>query len=226
VPGHEPERLDVALKSSADGVVADLEDGVPDADKADARRITAECLRTVRDGARLVRINTPSSPDAHDDLAAIAQLDLDAIVVPKASPAEIAALGASGPPIIAVIESAAGLREAYEIASSARVVALALGAVDLAADLRLELRDDGAEVLYARSKLVVDSAAAGIRAPLDRLYRHFEDETGLEADALFGRSLGFGGKICTRLSQIDAVNRVFAPRGTEDASMREIYGAT
>lgn len=227
VPGNEPERLKIALESSADGVVADLEDGVPAAQKDEARRITADVLRATRDGAKLVRINTPTSSDAGADLAAIAQLELDAIVVPKASPAGIAALGTAGPPLVAVIESAVGLREAYEIASSPRVVALALGAVDLAADLGLELRDDGAEVLYARSKLVVDSAAAGIRAPFDRLHRLFDDAAGLEADALFGRSLGFRGKVCTRLSQIDAVNLVFAPSQTQQATtLREIYDVT
>lgn len=224
VPGDDPERLQAALESSADGVVADLEDGVAGAHKDEARRITAEVLRPKRAGARLVRINTPTSPDASADLAAIAALDLDAIVVPKATLVDIAVLGTFGPPLVAVIESAIGLREAYEIASSPRVVALVLGAVDLAADLGLEPREDGAEVLYARSKLVVDSAAANIRAPFDRLYARFDDASGLEADALFGRSLGFGGKVCTRLSQVDATNRVFAPRPASLASMqRAIY---
>jgi citrate lyase beta subunit len=224
VPGDDPERLQAALESAADGVVADLEDGVPGAHKEEARRITLELLRPTRAGARLVRINTPTSPDARVDLAAIAALELDAIVVPKATPAEIAVVGTSGPSLVAVVESAIGLREAYEIASSPRVVALVLGTVDLATDLGLELRKDGAEVLYARSKLVVDSAAANIRPPFDRLYASFDDASGLEADALFGRSLGFGGKVCARLSQVDVTNRIFAPRPTSHASMkRAIY---
>jgi citrate lyase beta subunit len=163
----------------------------------------------VGDGpARLVRINAPETGLSDADFAAIAELELDAIVLPKATPEAIAGLGPAGPPLIAVIESAAGLRLAYEVAAAPRVAALALGAFDLAVDLRLEQREDALELLYARSKLVVDSAAAGIRAPFDRVYPGLDD-AGLEADAAYARSLGFGGKNCTHASQPSVVNRVF-----------------
>jgi citrate lyase subunit beta / citryl-CoA lyase len=95
------------------------------------------------------------------------------------------------------------------VAAAPRVVALALGAFDLAMDLRLERRDDALELLYARSKLVADSAAAGIRAPFDRAYPNLDDPAEFEADALFARSLGFGGKNCTHVSQPAVVNLVF-----------------
>jgi citrate lyase beta subunit len=190
--------------------VADLEDLVPTDRKEEARRVVATMFEGMGDGpARLVRINAPETGLSDADLAAIAELELDALVLPKATPDAIAALGPAGPPLIAVIESAAGLRLAYEVASAPRVAALALGGFDLAVDLRLQQRKDALELLYARSKLVVDSAAAGIRAPFDRVYPDPDDAAGLEADAVYARSLGFGDKNCTRPSQPSVINRVF-----------------
>jgi citrate lyase subunit beta/citryl-CoA lyase len=210
IPGHDADAYDAAYASEADAVVADLEDFVPAERKDEARRVVAAMFDGASDGpARLVRINAPETGLSEADLAAIAELELDALVLPKATPEAIAALGRDGPPLIAVIESAAGLRLAYEVAAAPRVAALGLGAFDLAVDLRLERREDALELLYARSKLVVDSAAAGIRAPFDRVYPSLDDAAGLEADAVYARSLGFGGKNCTHASQPSVVNRVF-----------------
>lgn len=225
VPAHEADRLDAAYASGADAVVADLEDAVPIDRKEEARTVLVAVLPHAKGAARLVRVNAPETGLADDDLAAIAELELDALVLPKATPDSVAALGDAGPPLIAVIESAAGLRQAYEVAAAPRVVALALGALDLALDLRLEARSDALELLYARSKLVVDSAAAGVRPPFDRVYTRFDDPAGLEADALFARSLGFGGKNCSHASQPAVVNRVFADPARPADPKRDAYRA-
>jgi citrate lyase beta subunit len=210
VPGDDGAALRAAFAAGADAVVADLEDLVPAARKPAARSTVAELLPALEGAARLVRVNAPESGLCEADLAAIAGLPLDAIVLPKATPDTVAALGPDGPPLIAVIETGAGLRTAFEVACAPRVLALGFGAADLTADLRLEPRDDGLELLYPRSKLVVDSAAAGIRAPFDRVYPHLTDAEGLRADALAARSLGLGGKSCLDPAQPAVVNEVFA----------------
>lgn len=210
VPSDQPDRLRAGFGTRADAVVADLEDGVPPDRKDAARSVVAEVLPALDGAARLVRVNAPETGLIEADLDAIAGLALDAIVLPKATPEAVAELGRVGPPLIAVVETAAGLRLAYEIASAPRVAALALGAADLSADLRLETRADSTELLYARSKLVVDSAAAGLRAPFDRVFPRLTDSEGLRADARLARSLGFGGKSCTHASQPPVVNDVFA----------------
>jgi citrate lyase beta subunit len=131
------------------------------------------------------------------------------VLLPKATAESLRAVRDVGVPVIAVIESARGLREAYEIASAPGVEALGLGAGDLSLALGLESRADALELLYARSKLVVDSSAAGVRAPFDRVFTQLTDAAGLREDALFGRSLGFGGKSCTHVSQPAIVNEVY-----------------
>ena len=71
----------------------------------------------------IVRVNGDDTEWFADDLALVEELRPDAIVLPKATPEAVAALGADGPPVLAIIETAAGVRTAYETASAERVVA-------------------------------------------------------------------------------------------------------
>jgi citrate lyase beta subunit len=215
-----------ALESDADAAVADLEDAVTPAEKEAARDLVLRVLaETPGRGARLVRVNAPGTAWFEADLAAARELALDAIVVPKATPEAVAELGATGPPLLALVETAEGLLLAYETARSPRVGALALGAADLGAELGLEPRADGLEILFARSKLVVDSAAAGLRPPFDVVHLDVRDDPGLEAEARLARSLGFRGKLCIHPAQVPVVNRVFAPTTAELDWARRVIDA-
>ena len=204
-PGSDEPKLTKALASDADVVVADLEDAVTPDRKDEARELVLRLRPAV------VRVNGAGTLWFEDDLAAARELPLEALVLPKATPDAVAALGPEGPPVIAIVETAQGLRLAYETASSPRVAALLLGAADLGAELGWEPRPDGLEVLYARSKVVADSAAAAIRGPFDIVHLDTRDGAGLEAAARFARSLGFRGKACIHPAQVDIVNRVFQP---------------
>ncbi len=181
---------------------------------------------------RLLRVNGATTEWFEDDLELGRRLSPDALVLPKATPEGVTALGPGGPPVIAIVETAAGLRAAYEIASAPRVAALFLGAVDLGAELGLEPRPDGQELLYARSQLVLDSAAAGIRPPFDCVHLATHDVDALAAECSLARSLGLRGKGCIHPSQVPVVNRLFAPseselewaRGIVDAFERSDHG--
>jgi citrate lyase beta subunit len=206
--------------------VADLEDAVAPAEKDASRELTGRLFaETESTSAKAIRINGADTEYFDEDLAAIAELDLDAVMLPKASPSAVEALGPDGPPVLAIVETAQGLRLAYEIASAARVASLVLGAVDLGAELRLEPRPDGQEILYARSKLVVDSAAAGRPGPFDVVYLGTRDEEGLEREALLARSLGMRGKACIHPAQLPIVNRVFAPSEEQLSWARDVVAA-
>ena len=221
VPADQPARLEAAFSSGTDAVVADLEDAVPPDRKDAARVVVADRLAGMTGAARVVRVNAPETGLTEADLEAVAGLPVDAIVLPKATPEAVDRLGPTGPPVIAIIETGAGLRLAYEIACMPRVAALALGAADLAVELRLGQRPDALELLYARSKLVVDSAAAGVRAPFDRVFPGLKDVDGLRADARFALELGFGGKSCTHPSQPEVVNDVFDARSRPSPTSKE-----
>ena len=173
----------------------------------------------------IVRINGADTEWFEDDLALVAELELDALILPKSSPEAVALLATEGPPVIAIVETAQGLRRAYETAASPRVAALVIGAVDLGAELGLEPRPDGLEILHARSRVVVDSAAAGIRPPFDIVHLDLADDEGLEAECAFARSLGFRGKVCIHPQQVPIVNRAFAPSEREVAWARRVVEA-
>jgi citrate lyase beta subunit len=162
-PGSDERKLVKALGSDADAVVADLE---APAEKAAARALVLDVFAAAGRGPgplRLVRVNAVGTAFHADDMAAVATIAPDAIVLPKATPDAVDALGADGPPVVAIVETAQAVRLAYEIASRPRVAALQIGAIDLGAEVGLTPRPDGLELLYVRSKVVLDSVAAGRR---------------------------------------------------------------
>ncbi|HZV72107.1 MAG TPA: CoA ester lyase [Conexibacter sp.] len=251
-PADHPRRAERALASAADAAILDLEDAVAPARKDEAREaagalLSAPAPTTGSPGeaaaaggspaapvpargtsgapARLLRINAADTPWFASDVALIAQARPDAVVLPKASVAALAALPPDCPPVYALVESAVGLREAFEIAASPRVAALMLGAVDLAADLGLGHRDDGAELLLARSQLVRDSRAAGALPPIDGVWTRLDDPAGLARDAALARDLGLRGKLCIHPAQLDAVRAAFAPGERERDWAQRVVGA-
>ncbi len=173
-----------------------------------------------------MRINALDTPFADDDLAMAASAGADAIVIPKARAASLRTVNAAAlPPIIAIVETAAGLQESAEIATAPGVWALLLGAVDLGVELRLTPRPDGLELLFARSKLVIDSAAAQIAAPIDVVHVDIADDDGLRYESELARSLGFGGKACIHPRQVPIVERAFAPAPDELEHARRVVTA-
>ncbi len=226
-PGSEERKLVRALESDADAVVCDLEDAVAPAEKESARELVTRLVADVETrAARLVRVNAVGTRWHDADVDAVRASEADGVVLPKATAAAAQAVAARVElPIVAIVETAVGLRDAFAIASHDSVQALMLGAVDLGLELGLEPRDDGHEILFARSSLVVDSAAAGVRAPIDRVWVDVRDREGLARDCALGRSLGFRGKALVHPDQIAPTHEAFAPSDDELRRAREIVAA-
>ena len=226
-PGSEERKLVRALESDADAVVADLEDAVAPAEKVAARDLALGLVAAAGTrSVRLVRVNAVGTEWHDADIAAVAVSEADGIVLPKATPAAVDAVARRVDlPLAAIVETAVGLREAFAIASHDAVRVLMLGAVDLGLELGLEPRDDGHEILFARSSLVVDSAAAGLRGPVDRVWVDVRDREGLARDCAAGRSLGFRGKSLVHPDQVAPTHEAFAPSADELRRAREIVAA-
>ncbi len=225
-PGNDERKLRKALGSGADAVVADLEDAVTPAEKPVARTLSARVLAEAEgDALRLVRVNAAGSEWVADDLEAVGSIGLDGLVLPKATAAALGAVEGLGLPVVAIVETPAGVRGAFELAAAPAVEALLLGAVDLGLALGLEPREDGLELLFARSSLVVDSAAAGLRGPIDQVWTTLRDDAGLQHDCELARSLGFRGKACIHPEQVPVVNDAFSPSSEELARARDVVRA-
>ncbi len=226
VPGNRPDRFDSAATSGADAVVIDLEDAVPPAAKDEARQAAADYAASATGVALYVRINSPRSPWARDDIAAVASLALAGIRVPKVEDAEevrtLATLlyDAGAPfPMHCLIESALGVERAYDICRADPLVAgLALGEADLAADLGTT-DDDG--LRYARSRCVVAARAAGLPPPVQSVYPNVQDLDGLRISCEQGRRLGFLGRSAIHPRQVPVINAAYTPSPAEvaDAQM-------
>lgn len=211
VPANVEHRVEKALRSAAHAVILDLEDGVAEREKNAARSGAAQALRSASRPWVAVRVNSPRTDQGREDVEMATSLRADAIVLPKATPEAVDALGEDGPAVWALIETAAGLRSAYETAIRSRVEMLLLGTVDLALDLRLMPHRDQVELLQPRASVVIDSRAAGIGAPLDGVCTRTEDDDLLQRESLLARSLGFAGKMCIHPRQLPGIHAAFAP---------------
>jgi citrate lyase subunit beta/citryl-CoA lyase len=230
VPGSDPKKMKKARSLTADALIYDLEDAVSFIEKATARQMVKDEIGLNLNQAKYVRINGSSTSFFHDDLHELISENLKGIMLPKSesveqmtdlneiiSQLEMAAGISKGTiEVVPLIESALGLHRAYEIAISVpRVKCLAFGSLDFALDINAKLTKEGAELLYARSQLVVVSKAAGIESPIDTVFFDIEDTTNLTRETAFAKQLGFQGKLVVHPLQVNIVNEVFSPTKEE-----------
>jgi citrate lyase beta subunit len=164
-----------------------------------------------------VRINDESTSSHNDDLAAVAGLPwVKSVILPKVSSAgQVQRVREKLDPrieILALIETARGIREVDEIANSG-AARLLFGTADYASELGTVPNPDLFQ--YPRARLVVASSAAGLNAPVDGPTLRVDDDENLRIDAELSRSLGMGGKLCIHPRQVPVVRSVFAVEAGE-----------
>ena len=222
-PGNKGEVLAKLPRSGPDGVVLDLEDAVPSDAKAEARAVVAEVAPTLVDQvAVFVRVNAVPSAWFADDVAALPD-GIAGIVVPKLESAEqVGALPAL--PVVAGLETAAGVARAEEVLATDRVVAAYCGAEDYVADMGGVRTPEGTEVLYARSQVALAARLTGTLA-IDQVVTDLRDEERFRADAAVGRSLGYRGKLCIHPAQVAWAHEAFSPSAEELDRARRLLAA-
>ncbi len=213
-PGDQPDLLRKAPETGADVLVFDLEDGVGP-DKSRAREVVAEALAEIDPDAELcVRVNPPGAGLEKDAAALAGAPAPDSVMVPKVDgPAGIEAVVEAVEtelPVLAVLETAAGVLHAEAIARAEPVEGLLLGAEDLAADTGARRSESGEEIAHARGRVVLAAAAAEVDA-IDTLYTDFEDREGVAADTERAAAFGFDGKMAIHPAQVPVINEAFTP---------------
>ena len=222
VPGSDTGKLGKVGRFGADLIVIDLEDAVADEEKTAARATTREALPTYGPGQAVsVRVNSRPTGRMEEDILAVVRPELDAIMVPKIEdletlPAVDAALAQAerregmevgSVRVLALIETARGIVECERIldGAPARTLTAVFG-----------LGDFSTELLYARSRLVIASRAAGLRRPIDGPFLRLQDEEGLVADSTRSRGLGFQGRVTVYPPQVRPVQRAYSQMAEED----------
>jgi citrate lyase subunit beta/citryl-CoA lyase len=229
VPGNNSRFLEKAKKLEADIVCFDLEDSVPDIEKANARKLIKNALksRKLYKSSIFVRTNSPTSGKIPNDLKEVIQKGIDGIVIPKVNNVKelqkiVKTLSGLEKKqklkpiqIIPSIESAEGVVNTYNIASfGKRIPAVVFGVFDLLNDLGVEYTKESEGEKYSRGKIPVDAHAAGIVA-IDAIWQDLKDSKGFQKDCKTGRSLGYSGKSIIHPDQISVVHKSFYPNKTE-----------
>ena len=231
-PGLRPDMYPKALASGADIVCVELEDGIAPKDKVEARDKALALFEQPQadDGVeRIVRINSMRERFGIEDVNAIlaSKTPPPALMMPKVrTPDEVTILdqllteAGHETRLHVIIETNEGLEAAFEIAKcSDRIDAMFFGGVDMAAELRCQNNYDA--LLYARSRVVHASAAAGLDV-IDVPYLDLDDPDGMRIEAERVRDLGFSGKGSVHPKQIAALNEVFTPSEAQITRARRI----
>lgn len=226
VPGDREDRIPKAFASGADVVVIDLEDAVAAGHKDLARGVAERALAGTSTVCQ-VRVNALGSPWASADLALLAGLPTQVGVrLPKCErPDDVVRVADTvGPrPLHLLVESARGVEAALELAlAHDRVASIGLGEADLRADLGVS---DERGLLFARSRVVVAAAAAGLEPPSMSVFTDVRDLEALRTSSVEGRRLGFVGRAAIHPRQLAVIRDVFAPSREEVARALEVVEA-
>ncbi|WP_396918400.1 HpcH/HpaI aldolase/citrate lyase family protein [Mycolicibacterium sp.] len=209
------EAFDDAASGSADAVVLDIEDGLPDFQKAAGRHAVADWLTA--GGRAWVRINTAGTPTWSADLDALAGVPgLVGVMLAKTESvddiAETTTRLPAGTPVVALIESALGIESALAIARDPGCGRIAFGVGDFRRDTGMS--DDPAVLAYPRARMVIASRAAGLPAPIDGPTLR-SASNHLARDTAVAKSAGMTGRLCLDAAHAETINTLLSPSPLE-----------
>ena len=228
IPGSKERALEKARTLPVDAIIFDLEDAVAVDEKVNARTTLKAALDEDGYGSRvkIVRINGLDTEWGADDARAVAEMNADAILLPKVgSPADVDALAALIPddlPIWAMMETPRGMLNAAAIAAHPRMAGFVMGTNDLAKELQTRFRADRLPMISSLSICLLAARAEGL-VIVDGVYNAFKDDEGLKVECDQGRDMGFDGKTLIHPAQVAVCNEAFAPSAAEiDLAKRQI----
>ncbi|MEN6383790.1 MAG: aldolase/citrate lyase family protein [Phycisphaerales bacterium] len=237
VPGNDPGKLLNAGVYHPDSIIFDLEDAVSINEKDAARDLVKNAIKYNEYPCEVgVRVNHISTPFGYDDLEEILKVCPDFIRLPKSEAEEdIVAVDKiisqaeqkygyepGKIKMVLTIETAKGILNSYKLAiASKRVVAIGMGAEDLAADLKATRSKGGQEINFARSQLLLSARAAGVQA-IDNVFADVSDIEGFTADVQMGKQLGFDGKSVIHPKHVALVHQIYSPAENEIVKAQKI----
>jgi citrate lyase subunit beta/citryl-CoA lyase len=185
-----------------------------------------DCEVAVRVGDPEADLDVLLGSDADGD-----EVRLDAVVVPKVESvddvvdvADLVASRGVDVPLLALVETAAGVLNAAAVAEADPVDALVFGAEDFAASVGATRTAEATEVLYARQRVLVAARAAGVDA-IDTLHTDYEDDEGLRTQTATTVQLGYDGKLAIHPRQVTIINEALTPDADRIAWARRVLAA-
>ena len=245
VPGNKEDWMRKAPQYGPDALILDLEDSVPEEGKAAARILVRKMVEELGNAGRtlFVRVNRLETGLTGLDLEAVTCPQLYGILLPKVQdPADVVEVDnllkffegkASMIPgqvcLEPSLETAQGIRQAYEIAMAAERVAHMGGSGgkggDTARSVGFQWTLEGLETLFIKSKVLLDSRAAGVEFPLSGGWMDIHNLEGLRSLATQLKQLGYTGMHLIHPSHVPVVNQVFTPTAEEIAHWQGLIQA-
>jgi citrate lyase subunit beta / citryl-CoA lyase len=249
--GDERASMEKAVASGADSIVADLEEPrtpYTEPDRERGRAVAREFFdeqpaSAARGSAPLLfaRVQPWTTGQTLKDLRAVMGPSLGGILIPKIeSPADVHAVDAlltcmeaefglepGSVVVYPILETAAAIRLAYEIATASPRVTYMGGAISRFGDIHQAIgfrwTAEGEETLFLRSKVLIDARAAGIRYPISGMWGGDRDDLdGLREFAVKLRNLGYYGMMLGDPVYIPLVHEVFSPTADELAYWQDL----
>lgn len=229
IPANVQSYIDKAHTRGADAIILDLEDSVPESEKADARQHISKNAALLNQHGLPVFVRVNNHPDhLTKDLTAVIGINVNAIVVPKVeTAAEINRIahvidcieaahdiGRGLNDVIVQIESVNALPNLDSIAGARRVAGMTLGSEDFCSSA-------GAiptgETLYHPNQLVLFACRRAGIVPLGfpGSIAEFSDLETFHHIVRRGRDMGFRGALCIHPNQAKVLNQVFSPSDEE-----------
>jgi citrate lyase subunit beta/citryl-CoA lyase len=219
VPASRPDRVLKALASGAHAVIVDLEDGVAPADKEATRELLPELFSELPAVRTHVRVNALGTAWAEADLAAVLDLAIHGVHLPKVESTDLPDVGELE--LHCLVETPVGVERAFEIASAAAVRGLSLGDADLRAVSGAG--DRGLD--WARGRVINAALAAGLPRPPQSVFADINDLEGLAVSCAHGRELGFLGRTAIHPKQLPVIEQAYLPTAAEVERARSVLGA-
>ena len=240
VPVNVDRYVDKAHTRGADGVILDLEDSVPPAEKAQARTlINAAADKVSRNGADvLVRINRPIELAIRDIEAAVSP-KITALKLPKIQSADHVKLIAElvgdleaqrgmsvgSTWLLPMVETADAFFAIDALAKAhPRVYTVLLGGEDFALDVGFV--PDPAVYQYPKQQSIIAARAAGL-TPMGLIgtVADYSDLDGFREVVRNSARFGFEGASCIHPANVPILNEEFSPREEDIAYARKVIEA-
>ncbi|PXF62575.1 HpcH/HpaI aldolase/citrate lyase family protein [Kangiella spongicola] len=236
VPTHVERYMEKARTLDADSIIFDFQESVPPEHKETGRQLLRQELLKSTDyqhSELVVRINPLDSEWADDDLKVIADLDIDAVLLPHIESKQellnaIETIDKSlhkKVDIMVNIASPLGVLHAEEICgASERLVAVIMGTTNLANGLKINQTPDRIGLLTSLS-IVILAARAFKKCIIDGPHFDLKSVEACEFSCRQARDLGYDGKAVVHPIQLDYTNDAFTPKQADIAKARAIIDA-
>ncbi len=220
-PGNRKDFVLKAAKYNPDGIIIDLEDAVPTGIKEKVRWEVAEMIPHL-DVKCVVRIN--SEPEyLEKDLQAVVSKYIDAISIPKTTIRLIHTVDAildklekeREIPLKSIkmhvsIETPYAVIKCYDLSSASDRIEVVRCSSGEEGDLQTNLKCGFPGLLYARSKVLLDARAAGVKYVMDGVFSAIHNDDGLRKDCILSKELGYDGRVLIHPRHIPIAREVYS----------------